>query len=86
MTFSKNISWFVLGGLAVYLLGNQSAPQQCTAIKVPETTHQTVWVNGQKTAAPVELSRAFIPIVSTVELPSGFRAVGGGSGVVIACN
>lgn len=75
----------VFFGCAAFLLGNQGTAQQCTAIKVPESINQPVWVNGKKTKPPVEISKAFVPVLSTVQLPRGFKAVGGGDGFVIAC-
>ena len=68
---------------AAFILENQASAQQCTAIKVPERINQPVWVNGKKTKPPVELSKAFVPVLSNVQLPRGFKAVG--DGFVIAC-
>ena len=86
MIQAKHLAVVFLLGATAYLLGSQASPQQCTAIKVPESTNQSVWVNGKKTEAPTQISKAFVPILSTVELPRGFKAVGGGGGMVIACN
>ena len=85
MVQPKYLSLYFLIGLMSYLCGAQSTPQQCTAIQVPKSTNMPVRVNGKKTDPPVNVSKAFTPIVSTVQLPRGFKAVGGGNGVVIAC-
>lgn len=72
--------------LGAYIsLGGQRPPQRCTAIKVPVSTNFPIQIAGKRTIAPQEYSAAFKPIVSLVELPSGFTAVGGGAGFVIAC-
>lgn len=59
--------------------------QYCTAIKVPTSTNLPIVVAGQEFKSPQDYSAAFKPILSTVELPKGYRAVGGGAGFVIAC-
>ena len=71
--------------LAVSLLSAKPTPQRCTAIAVPTSTNFPVVIDGERTVAPQKFSVAFKPILSLVELPSGFKAVGGGSGCVIAC-
>ena len=71
--------------LALALVSAKSAPQRCTAIKVPISTNFPVVIAGDRTVAPQKFSAAFKPILSLVELPPGFKAVGGGSGFVIAC-
>ncbi len=59
--------------------------QNCTAIKVPISTNLPIKVAGQQFKSPQEYSAAFKPILSVVELPKGYKAVGGGAGFVIAC-
>ena len=72
-------------GVGVFVfMGAKRRPQRCTAIQVPTSTNLPTVVVGQRFESPT-LSKAFKPILSTVELPSGFKAVGGGSGFVIAC-
>ena len=73
--------------IALLTLGARAkrAPQQCTAIKVPTSTHLPVVVGGSRVPPPTELSAAFKPLLNTVELPEGYRAVGGGGDYVIAC-
>ena len=83
MVQPKHLSLYFFVGLTAYLCGAQSPPQQCTAIQVPKSTNMSVRVNGKKTDPPVNVSKAFAPIVSTVQLPEAL-AVGGGDGVVIA--
>ena len=64
----------------------KKAHQYCTAIKVPISTNLPITVAGQAFKSPQEYSAAFKPILSVVELPKGYTAVGGGAGFVIACN
>lgn len=71
--------------LAINLLSAKSPPQRCTAIAVPTSTNFPVIIAGKRTVAPQQFSAAFKPILSLVELPPGFKAVGGGAGLVIAC-
>ena len=73
-----------MGVGVVLFMGAKRPPQRCTAIQVPTSTNLPTVVVGQRFESPT-LSKAFTPILSTVELPSGFKAVGGGSGFVIAC-
>ena len=63
----------------------KKAHQYCTAIKVPISTNLPVTIEGQTFKSPQEYSAAFKPILSVVELPKGYKAVGGGAGFVIAC-
>lgn len=72
---------FVLLGLA----GNKKEPQRCTRIKIPETTNMPVIVQGKRTLPPTSISPVFKPVFNLVELPEGYRAVGGGDRYVIAC-
>ena len=71
--------------VAALSLAARRPPQRCTAIKVPTSTGLPVVVTGRRFESPSELSSAFKPVLSTVELPEGYRAVGGGAGFVIAC-
>ena len=64
---------------------NSGAKQYCTAIKVPISTNLPIKVAGQDFKSPQDYSAAFKPILSVVELPKGYKAVGGGAGFVIAC-
>lgn len=82
--------WKWLGLILVILsalmsLGGRQAPQQCTRIRIPETTNLPVVIQGQRTLPPTSVSAAFKPVLSVVELPEGYRAVGGGDQYVIAC-
>lgn len=63
----------------------KKAHQYCTAIKVPVSTNLPITIAGQAFKSPQEYSAAFKPILSVVELPKGYTAVGGGAGFVIAC-
>lgn len=63
----------------------KKAHQYCTAIKVPISTNLPITIAGQAFKSPQEYSAAFKPILSVVELPKGYTAVGGGAGFVIAC-
>ena len=71
--------------LAFISLGGRKGPQKCTRIKVPETTNMPVVVQGKRTLPPVSVSPAFKPIYNFVEIPEGYRAVGGGDQYVIVC-
>lgn len=63
-----------------------TARWECTRIKVPESTNLPVRMNdGTLISAPTQLSPAFKPFLSTVQLPEGFIPQGGGDGSVIAC-
>lgn len=84
--FGRLVLVLCLGILAGSLMASKRSSQRCTAIKVPISTNFPVVIAGQKTVAPQEYSAAFKPILSLVELPSGYRAVGGGAGFVIACS
>ena len=64
---------------------SSGAKQYCTAIKVPISTNLPIKVEGQDFKSPQDYSAAFKPILSVVELPKGYKAVGGGAGFVIAC-
>ena len=64
---------------------NSGAQQYCTAIKVPISTNLPIKIAGQEFKSPQKYSAAFKPILSVVELPKGYKAVGGGAGFVIAC-
>lgn len=70
---------------ALVAMGSQKPPQRCTAIQVPTSTGFPVVMIGQRFETPSELSQAFKPVLNTIELPKGYRAVGGGAGMVIAC-
>ena len=63
-----------------------TARWECTRIKVPESTNLPVRMSdGTLIAPPTQLSPAFKPFLSTVQLPEGFIPQGGGDGSVIAC-
>ena len=64
----------------------QRAPQRCTAIQVPTSTNLPISVQGQSFQAGSLPNAQLQALISTVTLPEGFRAVGGGGGVVIACS
>jgi hypothetical protein len=64
----------------------QRAPQRCTAIQVPTSTNLPISVQGQSFQAGSLPNAQLQALISTVTLPEGFRAVGGGAGVVIACS
>lgn len=72
-------------GAALLFMGAKRPPQRCTAIQVPTSTNLPIVVVGQRFESPTDISKGFTPVLSTVELPAGFKAVGGGAGFVIAC-
>ena len=79
---------FVLGALGWMAISSASAdegPQECTAISVPESVNLPIRAAGTLMQPPTELSAVYKELLNTVQLPPGFHAVGGGSGMVIAC-
>ena len=85
MKFLKWLALLIVVSSTLILLGGKKAPQKCTRIKIPKTTNMPVIIQGQRTAPPTSVSPAFKPVYSFVEIPEGYRAVGGGDQYVIAC-
>ena len=75
----------IIGSIAWLSLGGRTVPQQCTRIKVPKSDNFPLVINGKRSVPPTAYSAAFKPLLSAVELPEGYRAVGGGGDYVIAC-
>ena len=65
-------------------LSAKTTPQRCTAIKLPVSSHFPVSVMGVSAIKEPPI-QAFKPVLSVVELPEGYKAVGGGDQFVIAC-
>ena len=82
---SRLLITVVIGSVAWLSLGSRSAPQRCTRIKVPTSQNFPLVISGERAVQPTDYSAAFRPLISTVELPEGYRAMGGGGDYVIAC-
>ena len=85
MKVLKCFSLIIVVSSAFILIGGKKIPQRCTRIKVPITTNMPVIIQGKKTIPPTSISPTFKPVFSFVELPEGYRAIGGGDQYVIAC-
>lgn len=85
-TYKHILLTILVTAIASLSLAGKHPPQRCTAISVPISTNFPVVIAGKKMKAPQEYSAAFKPILSLVELPQGYQAVGGGAGFVIACS
>ena len=75
----------IMGSIALLSLGGRKSRQLCTRIKVPKSQTFPLVVNGKRMEQPTSYSPAFKTLMSAVELPDGYRAVGGGGEYVIAC-
>ena len=66
------------------LIAARDKPQRCTAIKLPISSPLPISLSGEERSEELQF-KDYKPILSLVELPEGFRAVGGGDEYVIAC-
>ena len=85
----RDVFMIIIGFLGWMMVENAHAKsnvqQECTAISVPKSVHMPVRMNGTFQKAPVDISPVFAEMINTVQLPTGFEAVGGGGEIVIAC-
>ncbi len=84
MSKQKLIAGFLIGSGALLLgMKGSSKAQECSSFKVPESVNMSVRSNGKVQNPPK--GAVFQPIINTVILPEGFKAVGGNGQMLIAC-